>query len=272
MQFAFGTFALIFPSWPPSRLAWRQAGVMRLILATGLLASSMSAWAVPTYQIDFSGTINSGTLKAAHQTEFSTFDVPFAPGSQFHASIFANFDLAPPPSINGNGVFWTVPMRTVVQIDLPALPVDVLLPIPGTFVILDSFSATSFLQFASKAQVVFPSITFDEPSPDGRNYKNQGVLSAFLGPGFGIDLPPGALYPAFAAKNLTGSGQFHVLKVDQQVSSDPPLFGLNQFYDISVSFTVTEASGGFVPEPGTAALLFLALPCLLALRRRGFFK
>ena len=232
-----------------------------------VLSSLSSASASPLYRIDFSGVTSGGTLSGSHQTQFSTFELPFVPGSRFAASILADFDLAAPPLIDSTGVHWIVPSIIRVTLELPTLPDDVLLPIPNTFVIGEGFTNNLRLQFATGAQVVFPQITFDEPGPLGRNFKKQGVMSAFLGPAPGIVIPVGALHPSFAATGLQGAGQFNILKIDQGPIRQPPLFGLDEFYDISLRFTVNEARGSFVPEPGTAALLGLAVPVLLIASR-----
>lgn len=205
------------------------------------------------YRIDFAGRVDSGTLKATPTTTLGTFEVAFQPGSEISGSLFAFLDRGPAPTIGSSGVIWHVPFAAQIHVGLPPLPPDTLLPIPDTFVIGEDFGA-GLLQFAS-AQVVFPQFTFGEPSPDGRNFRNEGNFGAFLGPGSGVDLPPGALFPSFAATNLAGTGEFHILKVDQTINSVPPLFGLTEFYDISLNFTVTEASGSLVPEPGTASVV-----------------
>jgi hypothetical protein len=248
-----------------------QRSIMTYKLLFALSLFAVLAPATPVYRIDFSGVITGGTLKASLVSELSSIDIPFTPGGQIHGSIFADFSNNPLPSQNDStGVHWNVPVTARIQFELPDLPNGILLPIPDNLVIEQSFGTTLQLQFATNAQVVFPRFTFSEPPPGNRNYRNEGFFFAFLGPGSGIHLPNGALYPAFAATNLDGTGGLRVLKVDQTINSQPPLFGLTEFYDIEVNFVARDAQGGFVvPEPGTGVFLGIALAGLVAARRSG---
>lgn len=238
------------------------------MLGFGLLVSALACQAETIYRIDFSGTIDSGTLLVTPRSRLESIAVPFVPGGAVRGTILADLGNAPQPIVDQTGVHWLAPMSARLELTLPSLPDDVLLPIPNTFVVEESFGAVLQLQFATVPQIVFPSFVFKEPDPGDRNYRNEGNMHVFIGPGPGILLPDGDLNPAFAAKNLTGSGGFRVLKIDQTVNNDPPLFGLTEFYDLSVNFTATEASGSFVPEPATAALSVASLSLLLALRGR----
>lgn len=238
------------------------------ILAFGLIACAHLSPAAPIYRIDFSGTIDSGTLLLTPRSRFDTISVPFTPGGSIRGSIFADLANASEFRTDSFGVHWVAPMSARIELTLPPLPDDSLGPVPSTFVVPESFGAGLQLQFATTAQVVFPRFTFSEPDPGDRNYRNDGNFSVFLGPGPGIVIPPGAIHPDFDDTNLTGTGGFRVLKVDQTVSADPPLFGLTEFYDLSVNFTAEEARGGFVPEPGTATLLGLPVLLLICLRAR----
>ncbi|HYP07112.1 MAG TPA: PEP-CTERM sorting domain-containing protein [Bryobacteraceae bacterium] len=240
------------------------------LLGGALRAGAAASSASTLYRIDFAGTIDSGRLLVAPTTSLSTIEVPFVRGGSVRGALLADLGAAPTPLVDGAGVHWTAPMSARLEVTLPALPDDVLGPIPSTFLIEESFGANLLLQFATTAQVVFSRFSFSQPNPGSGNFRNEGTFAVFLGPGPGIHVPGGALSPEFAATNLSGVGSFRVLKVDQTASSTPPLFGLNAFYDLSVSFTATEASGGFVPEPSTAWLVALAAPLLLVVRRRQF--
>ena len=243
---------------------------MKTILLAGVsvAAFTLSAQA-QIYRIDFSGNITGGTLAVNPKDNLGSVDIPFVPGGNFSGTIFADLGRAAPPLQDAFGVDWTAPMRATFQLDLPALPPDTYLPVPNTFAIEESFTSGLQLQFATVAQVVFPRFTFEEPDPPGRNYRNDGLFSMFLGPAPGITIQPGALFTEFGPLNLTNpNGKFKVLKVDQVVNQTPPLFGLTDFYDIDVDFTVTSASAKIVvPEPGTVVLLGAALGGLWARRR-----
>jgi hypothetical protein len=251
---------------------------MRSVLALCFTLVVTPLMGTTLYRIEFTGTIESGTLLSA--TNNSTTQVPVnISGAKIQGQLNFDLSLAPNPVDNsigtssrlfdgGNNVNW---LSGSFGIDLPSLPSDLLFvpdilslgPVAGPFT--PTFSSIAFRSLSITQAGVLGDVTailqFNDAGTDstGRTFLTSSFLQFNLLDVSG-GLPSALSFPSpfVAGPGLTTSSLTFSL-LEASPSSTPPLFGIQTFVTYDFDFRVDSASGSFVeseiPEPGTLTLL-----------------
>lgn len=268
---------------------------LSLTLLAGVLAAGVLA-ASPVYQINFTGTLNSGTVQDFYLPNNSVTTALDLTGLQ--VSGWIRYDLGQAPAavvttdasgfvntaIQSSGV--PVFVSESVQISGLSLPAG-FLSLPSTFNMapvpsvpagstLTQTTDSQFLRFSSKPsgapQSVLASmdLAYSWTSPQflGSQAEFVAILASNAQNLFPI--PPAGSFPASWGPDTTGvNGVFGFTEFQRDLTSSNH-FGVLADYSVSGNFALDSVSGGFVnptPEPG-AVLPLIAGLLVLAVRRR----
>ena len=249
------------------------------------------------FKIDFSGTLNSGTLMN-RLTDGTSYSLDLAAGTAVGGEMIFDLTKAPAPAVStvSNDVTTSVAqtnapswVKGFLNVQLPALPANSL-PVPSTFSLQRDLPPANATYLTSP--VSNQSLGFSFVAPQGSesviasaqfqdnwdSLTEQGFGAEFLGLLLSSFTP---FFPAtpgipdkFTAADSTGNSGFSFIGFSQDLTnSTPPLFGLTRDYSVSGNFHTTEATGELIvtPEPSTWVLTLvpLALALMLRMRRAG---
>jgi len=270
-----------------------------LILVTVFLSGTL---AVPSradtlFKIDFSGTLNSGTLQSK-LNDGTSYSLGLAVGAAVGGEIIFDLTKAPTPVVStaSNLVTTSVAQMNApswvngfLNVQLPALPANSL-PVPSTFSlqrdlppvngtyltlpVSDQSLGFSFI-VPQGAETVLASAQFrdnwNSPTEQGSGAEFLGLLISSFTPFF--PSTPG-IPDKFTAADSAGNSAFGFIGFSQDLTnSTSPLFGVSSDYSVSGIFHTTDATGELLvtPEPSTwvLTLIPLALGLMLRMRRVG---
>lgn len=270
------------------------AAMLALLLSDGLAAA--------IYEIQFTGTITSGSASGFNPSISSASLTEFADLTGFQVSGSLYFDLgvalAPNVDIDGGGFITTsvfstdVPVFVGQDLSIEGLTVpSAFFPMPAVFnqspipTIPGSTVTTSEIsqslrtqtQATDSAQSVVGGMKFAN-GWSGERFSGGNVLSLLVlinggssSPFFTV--PPIGEFPDSWGPVAGGNGlfRFNQLMKDSTVREN---FGIVEWYDVQGTFTIDSARGGFVagavatPEPGTLGLALASLAVVAAGVRR----
>jgi hypothetical protein len=266
-----------------------------LLLGCGLLFGGNQAAADPIYQINFSATVGSGTLRDELSDGSQRNYTADLTGARISGTMTFDFGIAPPPVVSTVGQFLSTSIESTggpafmsehVSLSGVTLPNNVL-PMPMTFdlartppppgaqVFGTPMDLQSFLFNSSpdsRLQALLPVMNISDQWTTPDLSKDRVVV---LGLGIGNNAMPlssssTGIPSSWRLSNSAIGSSFEFLDFSlNRQSTDPVLHGVSANYFVSGTFSIESASGGFVtPEPGSIWLVVLPLAGMIVCWRR----
>jgi hypothetical protein len=265
-----------------------------LLAITALLLPASHLTAGQLYQINFTGSLNSGTAFDFNPADNLNEQIADLTGLTVSGSLFYDLGVAPAPTftVDGGGFLDTALQTTsgpvfmgetltinglVVPAGFDPMPTTFDLPIFPTLEAGSTLTTVQSIQSlrtstlpSGTVQTIITGLNFNSswtgPRFSGSNLIAVNLLVSSLNSFFVV--PPAGQFPASWGPATDGQNGVFTFFERAQDNTLADHFGITQLFEVTGNFALTSADGGFVttPEPGTFVLAGSLLLVLARLR------